>query len=121
MSDMLPLLFLRQKRLLRESSGIKAPVQCWGCEGLHLWRDCPEKADEECLKQFTENLAKYTEQHHNRVNRFDHAWYKKDGFPSKVACSYFNQLLDPELDGNAQKSILQLFLVECTISKGYFT
>jgi hypothetical protein len=109
------------EKALRESSGIKAPVQCWGCEGPHLWRDCPKKADEECLKRFTENLAKYTEQRHNCVNRFDPARYKKDGFPSKVASSYFNQLLDPELDGNVRRSILQLFLAECATSKGYFT
>jgi hypothetical protein len=109
------------EKALRESSGDNAPVQCWGCEGPHLWRDCPKKLDEECHKRFTENLAKYTEHHRNRANRFDPAQYKQDGFPSKVASSYFNQLMDPALDGDHRKSILQLFLAECATSKGYFT
>jgi hypothetical protein len=109
------------EKALRESSGVNAPVQCWGCEGPHLWRDCPKKSDEECHKRFTENLAKYTEQRRNRVNRFDPARYKRDGFPSKVASSYFNQLMDPAIDGDHRKSFLQLFLAECATSKGYFT
>jgi hypothetical protein len=75
------------EKALRESSGVNAPVQCWGCEGPHLWRDCPKKSDEECHKRFTENLAKYTEHRCNRANRFDPAQYKRDGFPSKVASS----------------------------------
>jgi hypothetical protein len=38
------------EKALRESSGVNAPVQCWGCEGPHLWRDCPKKLDEDCHK-----------------------------------------------------------------------
>jgi hypothetical protein len=49
---------------LQQSSGMRVPIKCFGCDGspkhaenaFHLWRNCPNKADKIVWENFQKNL-----------------------------------------------------------------
>jgi hypothetical protein len=58
------------EQALRNASGVRRPIKCFGCQGLeqydsnayHLWKDCPNKADQEVWKNFQINLRRFREE-----------------------------------------------------------
>jgi len=49
---------------LRESSNTNAPIECWGCHGIHpgsdhLYKDCPHKAQPQVQRRFKEKLEEF--------------------------------------------------------------
>ena len=52
---------------LQRSSGMRAPIKCFGCDGIeeyanncyHLWRNCPNKNDKRVWTNFQTNLAEW--------------------------------------------------------------
>jgi hypothetical protein len=52
---------------LQQASGTRIPIKCFGCMGLpkyndkayHMWRDCPNKGDQEVWRNFQVNLKKF--------------------------------------------------------------
>jgi hypothetical protein len=59
------------EQALRNASGVRKPIKCFGCQGLeqkydqrayHLWKDCPNKADQEVWRNFQANLRRFREE-----------------------------------------------------------
>jgi hypothetical protein len=54
---------------LQQSSGMRIPIKCFGCDGIpkytenafHLWRNCPNKADKQVWENFQKNLKEFRE------------------------------------------------------------
>jgi hypothetical protein len=52
------------KQALQQASGVRAPMKCFGCDGIpeydqnsfHMWRNCPHKQDKQVWTNFQNNL-----------------------------------------------------------------
>ncbi len=123
------------EQALQQASGTKVPIKCFGCANLpkyddkacHLWRDCPNKADQEVWKNFQVNLQKFREERqarnaqrgggfgqasqHNSGSR-NHCGgggtmvnWERQGCPSKHAHDQIKAIVD---DGNSMDTRLTL-------------
>jgi hypothetical protein len=81
---------------LQKSSGMRAPMKCFGCDGLpeyvndchHLWRNCPHKDDRRTWNNFQQNLKLFRERLQTRGtsnNRNESQNWKRDGYPTQQA------------------------------------
>jgi hypothetical protein len=58
------------EQALRNVSGVRRPIKCFGCQGIdkydqqayHLWKDRPNKADQEVWRNFQTNLRRFREE-----------------------------------------------------------
>ncbi len=80
------------EQALRDASGLKAPVQCWGCGGDHLFSNCPRKMEPEVRENFLKGLAKFREQNRYRA---DASKWKANGYPSKKVYTVLTEIADP--------------------------
>jgi hypothetical protein len=63
------------EQALRNASGVRRPINCFGCQGLdqhdqnsyHLWKDCPNKADLDLWRNFQTNLRRLREEKARRL------------------------------------------------------
>jgi hypothetical protein len=57
------------EEVLQNSSGMRVPIKCFGCDGspksaenaFHLWRNCPNKADKIVWENFQKHLKEFRE------------------------------------------------------------
>ena len=83
---------------LQKSSGMNAPMKCFGCDGLpeyadnchHLWRTCPHKDDNRTWNNFQQNLRRFRERIQNRNNPNNAGQgttqnWQRDGYPTQQA------------------------------------
>ena len=87
------------EKALRESSNTRAPIKCWGCEGAHLYKDCPSKDNSTVQQRFKAKLDEYLA--NRRRGKFDPSTYKRDGFLTKKAVTLFNDINDDNLNGQS--------------------
>jgi hypothetical protein len=85
---------------LQKSSGMRAPMKCFGCDGLpeyaddchHLWRNCPHKDDRRTWNNFQHNLKLFRERlqtrnntnYNNNTQSRSQNW-QRDGYPTQQA------------------------------------
>ena len=107
------------EQAMRQASGMKAPLLCWGCEGLakfngkdnaHNYRDCPNKQDPEVVQNFLTNLQKYRDGKKNRTSTYgpspaDRNWSAL-GYSSKEQYSTLQQIVDPTTSKQARKALI---------------
>jgi hypothetical protein len=70
---------------LREASGTRGPIKCWGCQDVkeyqhdcfHRWTHCPRKHDARTIAAFQKNLLEY--QQRMNANRSVGIPLKTDG------------------------------------------
>ena len=105
------------EQALRRSSNTNAPLQCWGCQGLHpdanhLYRDCPHRMNDAVQANFQKNLQEYLQRKKAaRESRFDPNDWKKDGFASAKASSLFNGIVDAS-NGPSREYLVAEFVHE---------
>ena len=119
------------EQAMRQASGLKAPLLCWGCEGLskysgkdntHSYRDCPNKTDPDVVQNFLGNLQKFRDARKNRntsspyggstslaigspAGNEDRNWAMM-GFASKDQMETFTQIADPNTSKQARKAMI---------------
>ena len=117
------------EQAMRQASGLKAPLLCWGCEGLskysgkdntHSYRDCPNKTDPDVVQNFLLNLQKFRDARKNRNAPYggstslaigspggteDRNWAMM-GFASKDQMETFTQIADPTTSKQARKAMI---------------
>jgi hypothetical protein len=98
------------EKALRQSSNTNAPLECWGCKGPHLYRDCPRKHEKEVQESFKANLDSFLERRRRRG--FDPNQFKRYGFPSKKAVTLFNEISDESTSPEAREAKILEFKAE---------
>ena len=99
------------ERALRESSNSNAPLKCWGCEGAHLYKDCPRRHDTQVQQRFKAKLEEFLA--NRKQKRFDPSHYKRDGFFTKKAAALFNDISNEDVDKDSRLEMIKAFVAEC--------
>ena len=99
------------ERALRESSSTNSPnIACWGCDGPHLFKDCPRKNDAQVQVRFKAKLDEFLQR--RRRNNFNPQTHKRDGFATKRAVTLFNEASNPSLGADARSALINSFVQE---------
>jgi hypothetical protein len=131
------------EQAMRQASGLKAPLLCWGCEGLskysgkdntHSYRDCPNKTDPDVVQNFLLNLQKFRDARKNRNTSSpyggaaalaignsggaeDRNWAMM-GFASKDQMETFTQIADPTTSKQARKAMIAALAIPSESESG---
>ena len=104
---------------MREVSGNRAPLKCWGCEGVfkeceHNYRHCPNKNDSRVqanyLRRSTEWRAPMEQKNGQSLNDPNRA--RQNGFVSKHAATLFNQISDGDIHAQERHRLCMEFINE---------
>jgi hypothetical protein len=121
------------EQALRNASGIRRPIKCFGCQGLekydqnafHLWKDCPNKADQEVWRNFQTNLRRFREEKARRQDDRQGDYYgptdparattepattlvnwQRLGFPTKTMSETIEAIADQETKPAVRQALL---------------
>jgi hypothetical protein len=110
---------------LQKSSGMRAPMKCFGCDGLpeyadnchHLWRNCPHKDDNRTWNNFQNNLKLFRDRQQNRGqnnnNRGDSNW-KREGYPTQQAHDQIQAIAHMATPASTRKVMIATLTQELT-------
>lgn len=98
------------EQALRDASGSRFPIQCFGCAGLpnyenkctHLFKDCPHKEDPSVMDNFKKNLQEYRDRRNNQRPR---TW-RQSGYPNRTMAALVKKLADPTTPENSTLTLL---------------
>ena len=103
------------EKSIRDAASTNAPVECWGCKGIHsdcqhLFKDCPYKHEIPVQKNFRTNLDAFMKQRNQ--NRFNPNHYKRDGFVTKRASDLYNDIGNPTVSASSRADLVNAFVAE---------
>jgi hypothetical protein len=99
------------EQALRDASGSRFPIQCFGCAGLpayenksmHLFKGCPYKEDRSMMDNFKKNLQDYCNRRNNQRPR---TW-RQSGYPNKIMAALVKKhTADPMTQQDATLKLL---------------
>jgi hypothetical protein len=96
---------------LREASGTRGPIKCWGCQDVeeyqhdcfHRWTHCPRKHDARTIVAFQRNLLEY--QQRMSANRSVGRW-KSAGYPSRQMAQQIIEIASPCTNPDTRRTLL---------------
>ena len=94
---------------LREASGQKFPLECWGCKAQgHSFRDCPNKHKKEVRDNFFLKLAEMKKQRAERKSgpKRDYDQYKASGYMTKTIFDTLETINSDETDKSDRPLLL---------------
>jgi hypothetical protein len=107
---------------LVKSSGMNAPLKCFGCNGIpeytqncfHLWRNCPNKNDKRVWNNFQQNLATWRETRklQPRNNNSYQANWKNQGYPNQSVQERIHSIANPTTMATTRKVLLATLATE---------
>lgn len=116
------------EQAMRQASGMKAPITCWGCQGIerydgkgsaHSYRECPNKGDPEVVENFKANLQKWRDSRDGRggASRNTGAYDKERnwsalGYQSREQHDMMLQITDPETSKTARRAMIAALLTQ---------
>jgi hypothetical protein len=117
-----------EEQAMRQASGMKAPITCWGCQGIeryngkgsaHSYRECPNKGDPEVVENFKINLQKWRDSRDGRggAPRNTGAYGKERnwsalGYQSREQHDMMLQITDPETSKTARRAMIAALLTQ---------
>jgi hypothetical protein len=98
------------EQALRDASGSRFPIQCFGCAGLpayknkctHLFKDFPHKEDPSVMDNFKKNLQEYRDRRNSQRPR---TW-RQSGYPNKTMAALVKKLANPTTPEDATLTLL---------------
>jgi hypothetical protein len=101
---------------LQKASGMRAPVRCFGCDGLpeysstcfHMWRDCPNKNDKRVWENFQNNLTAWREKRKNsnqQQSRYQANW-RGQGYSNQTTPTTIAAIASPATSSAVRKVLL---------------
>ena len=120
------------EQAMRLASGMKAPITCWGCQGIdrydgkasaHSYRECPNKGDPEVVENFKVNLQKWRDSKRNATDprggnavkspyeRGEKNWSAL-GYESKEQHEMLLQITDPDTSKTARRAMIAALLTQ---------
>jgi hypothetical protein len=111
---------------------MKAPITCWGCQGIdrydgkasaHSYRECPNKGDPEVVENFKVNLQKWRDSKRNATDprggnavkspyeRGEKNWSAL-GYESKEQHEMLLQITDPDTSKTARRAMIAALLTQ---------
>jgi hypothetical protein len=100
------------EQALREASGMRVPMKCFGCQGLpaydknclHQFKDCPNKKDPEVWKNFYKNLQTWREERGQRKQQANK--WRQEGYPNKTTAEYVKQIANPDTPATTRRTLM---------------
>jgi hypothetical protein len=98
---------------LQNASGMKAPMKCFGCDGIpeysnncfHLWRNCPNKNDNRTWTNFQQNLRNFREKRRNTQRNDDPNW-NRAGYPNQQMQDQFRAIANPDTSATNRRVMI---------------
>jgi hypothetical protein len=116
------------EQAMRQASGMRAPISCWGCQGIeryegkgsaHSYRECPNKSDPEVVENFKVNLQKWKEEKkQNSSDRYRGGGGDRErnwsalGYQSREQHEMMMQIVDPETSKTARRAMIAALLTQ---------
>ena len=110
---------------LREASGQKFPLDCWGCKAQgHSFRDCPNKHKKEVRDNFFLKLAEMKKQRAERRGgpKRDYDQYKASGYMTKTIFDTLENINSNETDKSDRPMLLVNLMheIKAHVGETYF-
>jgi hypothetical protein len=98
---------------LQNASGMRAPMKCFGCDGLpeyqnncyHMWRNCPNKNDSRTWTNFQHNLKAFRDRKRDAPRNDDPNW-SRAGYPNQHVRDQFQAIANPTTSASTRRVMI---------------